>query len=93
MMMKIQRAIPASFNEIPLAKAGVAIRVTRTTVNPASHARFIFTIPHSPFLLDPLLLNAFHMPMGKRRSLFIKPIEIIILIILKGSRLNTVSQA
>jgi hypothetical protein len=52
MMMKTQRAIPASLKEIPLAKAGVAIKVTRPTTNPDNHDRFILAIPHSPFLLD-----------------------------------------
>jgi hypothetical protein len=76
--------------EIPLAKAGVAIRVTRPTVKPANHDLFIFTIPHSPFLLCPPLPFAFHMPMRERYLLFMKLIEIIMLIKLKGIRLNAV---
>jgi hypothetical protein len=44
----------------------VAIRVTRPTVNPATHDLFVFVIPHSPFLFGSTLLNAFHVPMGKR---------------------------
>jgi len=93
MMMKIHRAIPASLNEIPLAKAGVAIRVTRPTVKPANHDLFIFAIPHSPFLFGSTLLNAFHMPMGERRLPFIEAIEIIMLIKLRGIRLDIGRQA
>jgi hypothetical protein len=52
MMMKIHRATPASFKLIDLANAGVAIRVTKPTVNPVIHDLFPFNMPHSPFLFD-----------------------------------------
>jgi hypothetical protein len=61
-MMKTQRAIPASLKLIPLANAGVAMRVINPTIIPANQYFLLFDIPHSPFLMGSTLNIAFHMP-------------------------------
>jgi hypothetical protein len=62
MIIKTQRATPASFRLIDLAKAGVAMRVMHSPAKPAIHDFFSFNMPHSPFLLGSTSGNAFGMP-------------------------------
>jgi hypothetical protein len=51
MMMKIQRATPASFRETDLAKAGVATRKTNPIIiTPAAQSLLSFNMPHPSFL-------------------------------------------
>jgi hypothetical protein len=56
MIMKIQRAIPASLRLIDLANAGVAIRVIKPTINPANQGFLPFNILHPPFLMGSTLI-------------------------------------
>jgi hypothetical protein len=49
MMMKIQRAVPASLKLIPLANAGDAIREINPTINPTFNPFILFSIFVSPF--------------------------------------------
>jgi hypothetical protein len=77
MMMKIQRATPASFRLIDLAKAGVAIKMSKLVVSPLTNDFFPFNIPHSPFLFGFNLKSAFHVPTLKQKIVLIKLCEII----------------
>jgi hypothetical protein len=49
--MKIQRVIPASLKLIPLAVAGVAVRVTKPIINPTKQVFRPSNTLHSPFLM------------------------------------------
>jgi hypothetical protein len=62
MMIKIQRATPASFREIDFANAGVAIRVINPHISPTSQDFLPFNIFYSPFLMGSKIDPAFHMP-------------------------------
>jgi hypothetical protein len=62
MMMKIHMATPASFRLIDLAKAGVAIKMTKPPIKLGTNDLFILNISHSPFLLGSSYEIAFHMP-------------------------------
>jgi hypothetical protein len=68
MMMKIQRATPASFRLIDRANAGVAIKLTKIMIIPVSHVFVPFDIPHSPFLFGLDLKVAFRMPRGNQEE-------------------------
>jgi hypothetical protein len=62
MMMKIQRATPASFRESDFANAGVAIKMINPIVIPVAQSFLSFSIQHPSFLLDATSSLAFYMP-------------------------------
>jgi len=76
-IMKIHKATPASFKLIPLANAGVAVKLIKLTIRAETNFFFPFGIPHSPFLFGFALWSAFHMPTVKLNLGFLQCIEIL----------------
>jgi hypothetical protein len=69
---------------IDLANAGVAIRRINPLIPPINQDLLPFNILHSPFLLGPVFITAFHMPTQNLRIKLIYLFEFIAFLRMRG---------